>query len=127
MSTSSASSAGARRWRRTLRVAAILVGAAPVLIAAAAATASPTAPPPVSVLTSHSAPGREDIFITPTGDAAQYANGPEIIDRNGKAVWFHPIPEGQTAADFRVQRYRGQRVLTWWQGTGLGGLATSPG
>ena len=124
MSTSGASSTRARRWRRTLRVGAILVGSAPVLINTAVATASPTAPPPVSVLTSHSVPGRDDIFITPTGDTAQYANGPEIIDSNGKVVWFHPIPEGQTAADFRVQRYRGQRVLTWWQGTGLGGLAS---
>ncbi len=38
-------------------------------------------------------------------------------------VWFHEIPQGQTAADFRTQIYHGQRVLTWWQGTGLGGLA----
>ena len=124
MSTARASSTLARRWRRTLRVGAILVGAGSVLITAAVASASPTAPPPVSVLTSHPAPGRDDIFITPTGGTPQYANGPEIIDRSGKVVWFHPIPDGQTAADFRVQRYRGQRVLTWWQGTGLGGLAS---
>jgi hypothetical protein len=39
-------------------------------------------------------------------------------------VWFHAIPQGQTASDFRTQRYRGQPVLTWWQGTGLGGLAS---
>ena len=38
-------------------------------------------------------------------------------------VWFAPIPQGQTAADFRTQRYHGRRVLTWWQGTGLGGLS----
>ncbi len=38
--------------------------------------------------------------------------------------WFHPIPQGQTAADFRTQTYRGRPVLTWWQGTGLGGLAS---
>ena len=38
-------------------------------------------------------------------------------------MWFHAIPQGQTAADFRMQRYRGRPVLTWWQGTGLGGLA----
>ena len=124
MSTSRTSRAGARTLRWALRIGAILAGAAPVLISASAASASPTDPPPVSVLTSRFAPGRDDIFITPTGDAAQYANGPEIIDRKGKVVWFHPIPQGQTAADFRVQRYRGQRVLTWWQGTGLGGLAS---
>ena len=31
---------------------------------------------------------------------------------------------GQTASDFRTQTYDGQPVLTWWQGTGLGGLAS---
>jgi hypothetical protein len=33
------------------------------------------------------------------------------------------VPAGHEAADFRVQTYNGQRVLTWWQGTGLGGLS----
>ena len=49
---------------------------------------------------------------------------PEILDRHGNVVWFHAIPPGQTAADFRAQTYRGQPVLTWWQGTGFGGLST---
>ena len=31
-------------------------------------------------------------------------NGPEILDSHGNVVWFHAIPQGQTAADFRVQR-----------------------
>ena len=35
-----------------------------------------------------------------------------------------PIPQGRTAADFRTQTYRGQPVLTWWQGTGLGGSSS---
>ena len=51
-------------------------------------------------------------------------NGPEIIDRTGRIVWFHAIPADQTAADFRVQTYHGKKVLTWWQGTGLGGLSS---
>jgi hypothetical protein len=75
-------------------------------------------------LTSAGHSQRSDLFITPTGDATQYANGPEILDRHGNVVWFHPIPAGQTAADFRTQRYHGRPVLTWWQGTGLGGLAS---
>jgi arylsulfotransferase ASST len=106
-----------------------LVAAAATVAAAAAVTATPalaapTAPPPVTILTSAGHSTRDDIFITPTGDTTQYANGPEILDRQGNVVWFHPIPAGQTAADFRVQRYRGRPVLTWWQGTGLGGLAS---
>ena len=53
-----------------------------------------------------------------------YANGPEILDNHGNVVWFHAVPAGQEAADFRAQTYHGQPVLTWWQGTGLGGLAS---
>ena len=34
------------------------------------------------------------------------------------------MPAGQEAADFRTQTYQGRPVLTWWQGTGLGGLST---
>ena len=99
-------------------VAAVAVAATPAL-----ASAAPTAPPPVTVLTSAGHADRSDLFITPTGGTTQYANGPEILDRRGNVVWFHAIPAGQTAADFRAQRYRGHSVLTWWQGTGLGGLA----
>jgi hypothetical protein len=64
------------------------------------------------------------IFISPFGGTDQYANGPQIIDSQGRTIWFHPVPAGQEAADFRTQTYRGQPVLTWWQGTGLGGLAS---
>jgi hypothetical protein len=112
-----------RRWRR----------AAPLLLAALALTlcatssalaVGPSAPPPVSILTPYSHPGQYDIFISPFGDTATYANGPEILDRKGDVVWFQPVPAGQEASDFRSQTYRGQQVLTWWQGTGLGGVAT---
>jgi Arylsulfotransferase (ASST) len=88
---------------------------------AAAATAQP---PPVTVLTSISDRGG-DIFVSPFGDPGTYANGPEILSPDGKKViWFHAVPAGQEAADFRTQVYDGKPVLTWWQGTGLGGLAS---
>ena len=87
-------------------------------------TTAPTTPPPVTVLQSGGRPDTGDIFITPTGDASTYANGEEILDRQGRIVWFHSVPQGQTAADFRTQTYDGQPVLTWWQGTGLGGLSS---
>ncbi|HEU0250177.1 MAG TPA: arylsulfotransferase family protein, partial [Solirubrobacteraceae bacterium] len=44
-------------------------------------------------------------------------------DRRGNVVWFQGVPAGQEASDFRTQTYDGRPVLTWWQGTGLGGLA----
>jgi hypothetical protein len=64
-----------------------------------------------------------DLFISPFGDATTYANGPEILSNTGRVIWFKPVPAGQEAADFRPQVYRGRPVLTWWQGTGLGGQA----
>jgi hypothetical protein len=110
--------------RRSLLPLAGAVGAALALVAPNVAAAQPTAPPPVTFLTTSPFVGDGDIFITPTGDASTYANGPEILDTHGNVVWFHPIPVGQTAADFRVQRLWGQPVLTWWEGTGLGGLSS---
>jgi hypothetical protein len=39
-----------------------------------------------------------------------------IIDRHGRLVWFSPVTGGNAPFDFNVQRYRGQPVLTWWEG-----------
>ncbi|MGA8334709.1 MAG: arylsulfotransferase family protein [Solirubrobacteraceae bacterium] len=110
--------------RRRLAGAAAFAGAALMAAAGSAAADPPTAPPPVTILTStgRTAPG--DIFITPTGDTTSYANGAEILDRRGNIVWFHAAPQGLTAADFRAQTYLGRPVLTFWQGTGLGGLSS---
>lgn len=110
--------------RLALAAAALLAGLLPVgIVSSTAAASTPTAPPPLSILTSNGNIGRGDLFITPTGDTNTYANGPEIVDSKGNVVWFHAVPQGLTASDFRVQRYNGRSVLTWWQGTGLGGLS----
>jgi hypothetical protein len=103
--------------------AAVLSAGALLAASGSAFAATPTAPPPVTILTSSGRGAPGDVFITPTGDSSTYANGPEILTRDGRIVWFHAIPAGQTAADFRTQSYNGRRVLTFWQGTGLGGLA----
>jgi hypothetical protein len=117
---------GLLRGRRAAVAVAIAVGAVLTALSGvgSALAATPASPPPVTILTSNDELGRGDIFITPTDRTGTYANGPEILDSHGNAVWFHAIPQGLTAADFRTQTYRGQPVLTWWQGTGLGGLAS---
>ncbi len=64
----------------------------------AAVAATPTAPPPLTILTSSPfVGGGGDFIISPYGDQS------------------------------RVQTYQGQPVLTYWQGTGLGGLASGNG
>ncbi len=114
------------RRRRAFAGAVALAGALGLSLPSFSASGAdtPSAPPPVTFLTPNGTVGHGDIFVTPTGDTGTYANGPEILSPTGQVVWFHPIPAGETAADFRTQTYDGQPVLTWWQGTGLGGLST---
>jgi Arylsulfotransferase (ASST) len=115
-----------RRLRCTLGAVTIAVGAAAIALAGAstALAAAPTSPPPVTILTSSPFADQGDFFISPFGDQSTYANGPEILSPSGNVVWFQPAPQGQEASDFREQTYDGQPVLTWWQGTGLGGLSS---
>jgi hypothetical protein len=86
-------------------------------LAAGSARADGLAPPRITVL--HSSPDTERglIFVAPktTPDPAR-AQGAEIVDDQGRPVWFHPVSGDDQVADFRVQRYRGEPVLTWWQG-----------
>lgn len=70
-------------------------------------------PPAVTIERAGStAPGH--LFAAPFLGPAQY--GPMIFDNDGTLVWFHPLPAGLQATDFKVQRYHGRPVLTWWQG-----------
>ncbi len=117
------------RSYRALRLAAPVVTGAAILLtlsapAGAARTArvsAATGPPPVTVLKPGASNGNGDIFFAPRGGG--YTAGPEIITRTGQVVWFHPLPAGQIATDFRAQTYRGQPVLTWSQGPELVGPA----
>lgn len=53
------------------------------------------------------------IFLAPKRHVTQA--GPMIVDDAGNVVWFKPL-DTKGVTDFRVQRYRGQPVLTWWRG-----------
>jgi hypothetical protein len=70
--------------------------------------------PPAVDVTKHAsgtAPG--DVFLAPYSGPGQY--GPMILDESGQLLWFKAFANGTRAADFRVQQYEGQPVLTWWQ------------
>ncbi len=45
-------------------------------------------------------------------------HGPMILDDRGQLVWFEKYV---AARDFKVQRYRGGPVLTWWEGSVVAG------
>ncbi len=63
------------------------------------------------VRTRYASPGY--IFIAPKKKVEQ--GGPLILDNRGRLIWFLPV-DRRGVTDFRVQRYRGKPVLTWWRG-----------
>ena len=67
--------------------------------------------PPEVQVSSDPDPGSGDIFLTPTHS---YQSGPMILDPQGQLIWFQPV--FGWVANLEVQHYKGQPVLTWWQG-----------
>lgn len=57
------------------------------------------------------------VFLAVRGYRVPVIGRPDlmIVDRAGRPVWLRPSPK-LTAANLAVQRYRGEPVLTWWQG-----------
>jgi hypothetical protein len=70
-------------------------------------------PPPVSL--GRRAPGLAAglIFFTPSNGAAP--DGPMIVTDTGEPVWIHPV-NGKQTTNLKVSTYRGEPVLTWWEG-----------
>ncbi|MFL5954933.1 MAG: arylsulfotransferase family protein [Gaiellaceae bacterium] len=79
-------------------------------------TVHDVSPPRLTILhpASRTAPGL--IFVAEKGGKDR-PSGPVIADNRGRIVWYHQVPHGLEATDFRAQTYRGGPVLTWWQGT----------
>ncbi len=81
-------------------------------------------PPTVTVAAHGGATAPGDLFLAPYSGPGQY--GPMILDESGRLLWFKPLAPGARAADFRVQEYDGQPVLTWWQDPiTIGGRSTA--
>src|SRR5215218_5591227 len=81
-------------------------------------------PPAIRVNTNlpGTAPGH--IFVSPKkgpGEEAPTQDAPLIVDSGGEPVWFHPLQDAEADAfTFEVQTYKGERVLTWWEGVHTG-------
>jgi hypothetical protein len=108
-------------WQGRLRIsAALTIGVICALLVgcagapAHATTGTSTGAPPITVLTPGANNGNGDIFLAPESNGS-YASGPEIVSNTGKLIWFHALPAGEQATDFRTQTYLGQPVLTWIQ------------
>jgi Arylsulfotransferase (ASST) len=74
-------------------------------------------PPKVFVSGKVPDPRAGDIF----GDAQNSIQaGPLILGPSGKLLWFDALPNRGFAHDVKVQSYRGQSVLTFWESYGGG-------
>lgn len=73
--------------------------------------------PPIVRVTRDPDHSSGDIFLTPNNG---HQNGPTILNSRGQLVWFDHISRF-SVYNLQVQTYRGQPVLTWWQGKFAGG------
>jgi hypothetical protein len=71
--------------------------------------------PALTVTRVEAAASSDPIFIAPYNVVNAQA-GAVIADASGEPIWENPLAEKVTT-NFRVQRYRGSPVLTWWEGS----------
>lgn len=67
----------------------------------------------------------ELIFLTPNYGSETPQDGSIILDASGELVWMDPAEDddpGDNSFDLRVQEYRGEPVLTVYEGTSDGGM-----
>lgn len=78
-------------------------------------------PPEVVVDHRQAAPDAGLVLITPrikreVKGTPGLQQGGMLVDEQGRVRWFGIAPDNKPVIDLQVQRYRGRRVLTWWQG-----------
>ena len=76
-------------------------------------------PPVVTVLQHAAGVSAGYLFLAPSSGPGQ--RGAMIVDNAGEPVWFHPTSP-KTVMNLRVALYRGEPVLTWWEGVSVHGL-----
>ena len=108
-------------------VAAMATAAAvPAASAATKTAATALQPPPVTILTDTAGNSGGDIFISPFGDCdhvRQRRRDPQPERQEGRLVPPGARP-GRRTRTSGPRPTTASRVLTFWQGTGLGGVST---
>jgi Arylsulfotransferase (ASST) len=75
-----------------------------------------TAVRPPQIHIDHRASGTVPGVVLTDAHGGPAQQGPLIFDSNGRVVWFKPLPKGVRAFNLRVQSYKGQPVVTWFEG-----------
>jgi len=70
--------------------------------------------PSLTVTSSRPGASSDPIFIAPYNVPVGQV-GAVIVAADGQPIWENPL-EGKVTTNFRVQSYRGEPVLTWWEG-----------
>jgi hypothetical protein len=80
-------------------------------------------PPPVVIATPADGTAAGSIFVAPISFSSTTIPpgtfGPLMLDDDGEPVWFLPLST-IVAQNFRVQKYHGDDVLTWYEGAAGG-------
>lgn len=82
-------------------------------------------PPSLKVFANKESASPDPLFFAVKGGPGQ--DGPEIRDSQGRLIWFRRIRPPLSPYDFRAQTYKGEPVLTWWQGQVRGGKGSGYG
>lgn len=91
---------------------------APVAAAADAVPAGYRSRPdltPPRLTVDHLAPGTAHGYVFAAPFTGQTGGNALIVDETGEPVWIHQ--KQKLIMNFRAQTYRGQPVLTWWEGS----------
>jgi hypothetical protein len=76
-------------------------------------------PPAIEMSTRMTDPG-DELFVFTDAHGGHGQEGPMIIDRSGRLVWFESVADGgssqQRVMNLRVQTYQGEPVLSFWRG-----------
>ncbi len=70
--------------------------------------------PSLTVTSSRPGASSDPIFIAPYNIPVGQV-GAVIVAADGQPIWENPL-EGKVTTNFRVQSYKGEPVLTWWEG-----------
>jgi hypothetical protein len=100
----------------SLGIAACESGSKPGAVARAPKSTLGDLEPPQLTVT-HAAQATAPGYVFVAEKKPKLRGGPMIVDNRGRLVWYHQLDPPLQATDFRVQRYDGKPVLTWWQGT----------
>jgi hypothetical protein len=80
-------------------------------------------PPPIVIATPADGTAAGSIFVAPISFSSTTIPpgtfGPLMLDDDGEPVWFLPLST-IVAQNFRVQKYHGEDVLTWYEGAAGG-------